>query len=195
MTWDRVRVITKPADEPITVAAVKERLRIDEDADDDLLAAYLRGCVARIDGPSGIGYAMMTQSWRLTLDAFPHTICLPGAPIKSVDAIKYIDTDGAEQTMDAADYRADLDGDPVRIEPAFGKSWPSIRHVIGAVKIEYTLGEDDATDVAPDLIDAVTLLVGHRYANREAVVVGVTATVLPMAVEAIVSEYRRGVVG
>lgn len=192
--WDRVSVVTKPAADIITVADLKARLRIDGTAEDALLASLLAGAVARIDGPQGLGVAMMEQTWRLTLDCFPATIRLPGAPIKSVSTITYMDTDGVEQTLDAADYRADFGREPVRVEPAYGSAWPATRDVVGAVKIDYLLGEANAAEVPQDLIDAACLLVGHRYAHREGVLVGDSASELPLAVEWILNQHRRGAV-
>lgn len=192
--WKGVSVVVKPAGELITLAKLRARLRITVDAEDELLADYLKGAIARIDGPSGIGYALLEQSWRKSMDCFPSCILLPGAPIKSVTAITYIDVNGDEQTVDPADYHVDLDSEPVRIEPSFGKSWPASRDMHGAVKVDYVLGESDPDDVAPDLIDAVCLLVGHRYENREAAAIGVSVQALPLSFDSIVAEYRRGTV-
>lgn len=190
--WDRVKVIAKPTGDIISLAALKLRLRIDGDDEDDLLMSYLRGAVARIDGPDGIGYAMLEQTWRLTLDAFPHTITLPGAPIKRVAKISYLDASGVEQVLDAADYRVVADMEPARVMPATGKVWPATLHAVGAVKIDYVLGEAEAANVPADLVDAACLLVGHRYQNREAV--GDNMSELPLSVEWLLKEYRRGAV-
>lgn len=192
--WHGVTVKTKPVGSVITVEKLKARLRVDHADEDVLLADLLKGAVARIDGPSGIGFAMMGQTWRKSLDCFPYcTILLPGAPVKSIAAVTYLDVNGDEQTVDPADYRLDVDAEPARLEPAFGKSWPASRFVKGAVKIDYVLGENDAADVPADLIDAVCLLVAHRYENREAVAEGAMSAV-PLGFESIVREYQRGAV-
>ncbi|NMG39891.1 hypothetical protein GRZ55_11615 [Chelativorans sp. ZYF759] len=190
--WNGVSIVQKPTGELLTLAKLKSRLRVDHDDDDDLLTDLLKGAIARIDGPNGIGFAMMEQAWRKSMDAFPHTIILPGAPIKSVTSITYVDPAGEQQTLDHDAYRVDVDCEPVRIVPAVGKFWPATHHVIGAVKVNYVLGEVDAANVAPDLIDAVCLLVGHRYENREAVNVGNIVSEFPLGFEAIVAEHRRG---
>ncbi|NGO51618.1 head-tail connector protein [Allomesorhizobium camelthorni] len=189
--WTGVSVVTRPTGELITLARLKARLRIDHNDDDGLLADLIKGAIARVDGPSGIGCALMEQTWRKSMDCFPCVIILPGAPIKSIAAITYVDAEGATQTLDSADYRFDLDSEPVRIAPAYGTAWPSTRHVIGAVKIDYRLGETEAANVEQDLIDAVCLIVAHRYENREAVVAE-SAHELPLGVEWILNEHARG---
>lgn len=57
------------------------------------------------------------------------------------------------------------------------------------------LDDPDSTDAPEDIKQAVLLLVGHWYENREAVVVGDSATdELPMAVSALIDPHSRVVV-
>ncbi|MBB4185829.1 putative phiE125 gp8 family phage protein [Sinorhizobium terangae] len=188
--WSGVSVSTKPGGELISIAKLKSRLRIDVADDDEMLGDMLKGAIARIDGPNGIGVAMLKQTWRKSMDCFPSCIMLPGAPIKGVTSITYVNNDGVTQTLAADKYRVDLNKEPVRVEPAYGLSWPSSRDVIGAVTVEYEVGENSAADVHADLIDAVCLIVGHRYANREAVSED-AAHALPLGVEWILQEHVR----
>ena len=196
MHWSSVAVVTKPAGLPISVGEIRAHLNLEGiPVDDGLLARYIAGAVARIDGPNGIGWAMLAQTWRYTLDAFPYSVIeLPGAPVKGVASISFENALGVTETVAPADYRVDLGRDPARISPAPGTSWPSARDVIGAVAVEYTLGESDPADVPADLIDALALLVGHRYENREASVIGVSVSELPLGVPSILNDYRRNAV-
>lgn len=57
-------------------------------------------------------------------------------------------------------------------------------------KIEDSYGGESQGPVPEALKQAVRMLVGHWYENREASVVGVAAQPLPMGVDAIVSEFR-----
>ena len=45
--------------------------------------------------------------------------------------------------------------------------------------------------LTPDVEQAILLLVGHWYANREEVVVGVSATQVPMGVQALLWTRKR----
>lgn len=187
--WERVKVKTRPTQRPITLADLKKRIRVDFDDDDSLIAQYLDGAIARIDGPAGIGYAMMEQTWTLSLDVFPNVIYLPGAPVTDVVSIKYYDGDDVEQTLDSANYRVDYAGDEVRIEPV--DSWPGIGTRMAAVSIDYTVGAADASDVPADLVDAVCLLVAHRYEMRQPVITGTIVAEVPMGFDSIVAQYHR----
>ena len=190
--WSGVTVVTKPGSDPISTTDMKSRLRVDYADDDTLIGSLISGAVAMIDGPEGIGVGMMEQTWRKTMDCFPSLIMLPGWPIKSVTSVKYLDVDGVEQTVSASDYRVVVAVEPVRLVPAYGKSWPPARNVIGAVWVDYVVGESSAGDVPADLIDAISLIVGHRYENREAVMVGAQPFEVPLGLDGLLSRYRRG---
>lgn len=188
--WSGVSVLTRPTAELVTLATLRRWLFIEHAEDDDLLSHALRGAIARIDGPQGIGYAMMRQTWRKSMDAFESCILLPGAPVKGIAEISYIDPAGVKQTLDDVDYYIDVDREPARLIPALGKSWPATARVPGAVKVDYLLGEEVADNVSGDLIDAVTMIVAHRFENRGAVTDG-PADVLPLGVEWILNEQAR----
>ena len=194
--WNRVKVINGPSDDVIALNDLKSRLRINleyNDVNDDaVISALLKAAVARVDGPSGLGYAMMSQTWRLTLDCFQDVIILPGSPIREVCSISYINTDGEEREVDEAVYKLNLDLDAVSIEPNFNMTWPSTRSQNNAVKIDYKLGVTDRTKLAQDLVTAVAMLTGHWYENREASIIGVSAKELPFGVSEIFSQYKRG---
>lgn len=57
--------------------------------------------------------------------------------------------------------------------------------------IETTFGGVDQDPIPPALIEAVSQLAAHWYENREGVVLGMSATELPMGVSEIVAEYRE----
>ncbi len=193
--WSRVKVLTPPA----SIAAwllpiMKQHLEFTHDADKDaLITRYIDAAVARIDGPLGAGLALMTQTWRKTLDDFPSDtipIPLPGGPFQSVTDVNYLDTDGAAQTVAAVDTYLDLGDDPVRLAPAIDKSWPGTENQPGAVWIDYVVGHTAETDIPDDLIDAVMLYVAHRFANRSAIEAG-TMMETPLGFTSIINEHSR----
>jgi len=189
--WDGVTVLTKPTLDAITLASAKAWMNIDYDDHDELIAEIILGAVGMIDGLSGIGYALMTQTWKKTYDLFPVSIVLPGWPIKSVTSVKYIDVDGAEQTLDAANYRVDLTREPVRVHEAWNTSWPTTRLISSAVSIEYVLGETDHDNIDHAILSALKQIIAHHYEMREAVS-ETSQNVVPMGAHRILIEYSRG---
>ncbi|WP_114286019.1 head-tail connector protein [Candidatus Halocynthiibacter alkanivorans] len=191
--WSGVQVTTPPAPAslPIEIDVMKLRLRCDEDEENAVITDMIRQAVDRIDGPDGIGVAMMTQTWTRTLDAFSAEIRLPGSPIQSVSEIRYMDSAGDWQTLASATYRLCKSTHPWIVVPAPGAHFPTTLRGRAVVEIDYVLGNALAADVPADLVAAVTLLVGHYFENREAVVTGTTATELPMGVERILARHAR----
>ncbi len=191
--WDRVVIATPPAspvDTLLSLDAIRRHVVIDDATSDGELTLFLREAVAMIDGPQGIGYALLEQSWRLSLDCFPGEITLPGAPVQSVDEIVYHASDGTLQTLASSDYAYDLDRSPVVVRPAYGKSWPATRYEPGAIKITYSLGLPAGDDVNPRLMTALLLHIGYRDKFREG---GGVAKVqeYPMAISSLLRDFRQ----
>ena len=188
---------TAPAAEPLSRTDAKLHLRVDDSADDDLIDVLIR--VARQRCEDVTRRSLITTAWKLTLHSFPSTIYLPRPPVQVdesgyIVSLKYYDTAGDQQTLDAGEYDVLTTGVLAEIMPAYSYSWPSIRSHADMVEVNYKSGYGDAaTDVeeqAEPLIQGMKLLIGHLYENREGVVVGVTARELPVAVRELWYPYR-----
>lgn len=189
---------------PLTLDQVKDHLRLESDdtAQDALIMGYLRAAVAHVEGR---GIALCTQTWELSLDAFPPDVGERGllainlyrSPVQSVSSIKYITADG-EQTLDADAYNIRLGGRlPSRILPVYGSAWPyggsnydqvAVRFVAGY--LDWNSPRDTRNGVPEDLKAALLLLVGHWFENREAVNIGNISSEVPLGVEALLQNYR-----
>jgi uncharacterized phiE125 gp8 family phage protein len=194
--WELTRV-APPSAAVLSLEEARLHLRVDaaggSHPDDTLIQAYVKAAVDELDGADGwLGRALCTQQWRLTLDAFPAgQICLPLPPLQTVDAIAYVDGDGAAQTLSPSAYRLLDWSDPARVEPIYGASWPATRGQAGAVSITFTCGFGDAADV-PELIrNYIRLRVGQYYENRELVAIGVTIAEIPFLRDSLENFRRR----
>lgn len=185
----RLELIAAPATQPVELAEVKTRLRIDGSDDDAGVTRLIAAATSHAE--SICQRAFVTQKWALILDTFPACgpITLPLPPLQSVEAIEYVDADGATQTLAPADYLVDKAGLVGRVHLAYGKTWPSPRAQPMAVRVEFTAGYGAAAAVPSDLVSALMLLIAHWDQNREAVLVGTISAPLPMGVEALLSPY------
>lgn len=182
-----LQLITPAASLPVTLAQAKAHLRIelDDTGQDDSVSFLIRAATAHAQQITG--RALVTQSWALLLDGFPAgALRIPLAPLQSVEAITYTDSDGAEQIIDAADYRVNASGLLGHIAPAYGLCWPATRAQSMAVSVAFTAGYSAVPD---DITAALLLLIGHLDQHREAVVQGVTVADLPLGVSALLSPY------
>lgn len=191
--WDRLTLVTAPTAAPVERARVKAHCDVTFDDDDALFDELIDAARRRFDGPDGIGIALFTQTWRLAMDSFETSqIEIPMWPVKSISAVKYIDPDGTEQTLDSANYRLDATRDPAIVEPVYGQYWPSTRAQSGAVTIEFVVGEA-ADAISDDLVRALMQLVAHWYEHRETATVALNE--IPFGVRETMRAYRRGIIG
>lgn len=195
-------LITPPILDPITLEDAKLHLRVDTSDDDTLILDEIK--TARRDVEAMSLHALITQTWDLFLDAFPAalSITLPLPPLQSVTGVFYTPDGGSEQTFAAANYIVDINSTPGRIylKTTTGGgtgAWPGdILLPIQGVRIRFICGfGDNPSDVDERLVQAVKLMVGHYYENREGVLVGqgASAMLLPQGVSSLCNDLRMKV--
>lgn len=165
---ESLRIKTAATVEPITLAEAQTHIRYAGSDESALVTELITA--ARLEFEALTGRQVNTATWVLRLDEFPignGTIRLRKTPVQSVVSVKYIDTDGVEQTIDAADYRLDLYSQPARLDPAYNESWPSSRAVSNAVTVEFKAGYGDAASDVPKREKALILkIVASLWASR-----------------------------
>jgi hypothetical protein len=135
-------LIAPPGEEPVTLAEAKAFCRIDGDGDDALVSALI--AAARLQVESLSGRALVTQTWRLTLEDVPGLV----VPLPVIPAIALVDApDGATLVGDAV----------LLAEPA------------ATLTLDYTAGYGDAAAVPADLKQALLLLVAYWFEYRDSV--------------------------
>lgn len=185
-------LVTGPAEQILLVDMAKDHLRVDIADDDVLIAGLVR--TAREMVETITRRALLTQTWDWVFDAFPseNTMVLPLPPLQSVTSITYVDTDGNSDTVSSADYIVDTDSEPGRIVLKTDSTWPATTlRAANGVTVRFVAGYGDAvTDVPWPIQQALLLLVGHWYENREATVAVGNIQRIPFGIEALLWPYR-----
>ena len=144
-----VRVVTAPAYEPVTRAQAKLWAKLDADltADDaiiDLLVKTMREYAENLTGRAFVQrtlqYIMPATELLKVGDSTRTGFKLPFPPLISVSSITYIDTDGVQQTLAAADYDVHTWVEPGIVVEDWNASWPSYRGEPDAWRINYLAG-------------------------------------------------------
>jgi uncharacterized phiE125 gp8 family phage protein len=185
-------IISPPSTEPITVAEAKASpsLRVAVATDDTDIGTLIT--TARMQVEDYTNHALITQTWELVLDGFPSGgIVLPLPPLQSVTSIKYIDTDGTQQTLSSSLYDLDSDTEPGMVAPAYGESWPSTRDEINAVRVRYVAGFGAASDVPEDIKTCIKFIVGVTYDNSQGIIGGQQMIPLDDIIEKILRQYVK----
>jgi uncharacterized phiE125 gp8 family phage protein len=176
---------------PISLAEIKAHLRIDaDDATEDLLLdAYLGAATRWAEHYNGRKF--ITQTCVDVFDKFPSVIRPQGAPLIAVTSLSYIDSGGQTQTLSATQYAVDAVTEPGRIVPAYGTAWPATRDELNAVTLTYTAGYGaDGTSVPEHVRNAILLLAGDLYENREDLIEGHIVATIPTGVRALLGIDR-----
>jgi uncharacterized phiE125 gp8 family phage protein len=163
------KVVTAPATEPISTSEAKLHCRVDLADDDVPIAAWIVGAREEVERQTGM--ALITQTLELVLNDWPSSdrIELPRPPLTSVTSVKYKDKEGNETTWDSANYLAGVDSIPGVLALAWDATWPSIDlYPVEPIRIRYVAGFANAAAVPQSLKQAMLLLIGHWYENREA---------------------------
>jgi uncharacterized phiE125 gp8 family phage protein len=204
-----LRQSVAPTIEPVDLARAKNWLRVDIDDDDALIADIIATARDYCEGMTGVG--MLGQTWQMYLDRFPlgdrpeywpwsaqpGAILLPRYPVQSVTSIVYTDSNGTPTTVAGTDYVLDNVSTIPRIVPAANKSWPGTSFAPqNAVVVTFPVGYTLAT-LPPKLQQAVKMLIGLYYANREDIVIGtrLVAITVPKAVDALLAQHQPAMVG
>jgi uncharacterized phiE125 gp8 family phage protein len=217
-----LELISPPAAEPVTLDLAKQHLRADFADDDTYITALivaarqysekvmkraifnqtwlrtlnffpLYGRVESTRSPSERNsWPYGTWYWdRVTIDLpYPRTV--------SVTSITYLDSNGTEQTLPTSSYNVDTRSIPGRITPAQGQFWPILsNYVPGSVKITFVAGSygdgEEVNSCPQTIVQAMLLLIGHWYQNREAVS-ALTMKTVPLAVDALLAVNKCSVV-
>lgn len=205
-----------PACEPVSVQEAKNWLHVDADDEDALILGLI--AAARQHAEVFTQRALITQTFELSLDAFPvncrahlarypetraclaanylREIVLPRPPAVSVQTVKYYDTAGVLQTLSSAQYYVDVRNEPGRIVLNPDYDWPETQTRPNAVIIAYTAGYGTPSFVPSGIRTAIRFLVSHWFEQRTPVVIGDRAAVLevPKTADTLLWQHRIPVI-
>ena len=182
----RLKNITPPEIEPVTLAEVKLHAHIDHSVQDSIINSWIKGSRTIVEAYQR--RALIGQIWEMSFDCFPALpIDLPMAPLMQLISIKYIDCNGTETTLyydgynpvstteeggdepsTNSEFIVDTSGSPGRLSHAYSCVWPSVvLRPIDAVKIRFACGYGiDREDVPENVRDAIMLYCTYMNENR-----------------------------
>ncbi len=159
-----VRLVTPPAEEPLSLAEAKQHLRVEHSADDSYLAGLI--AAAREATEREARQRWVSQTIEIAFSHWPDcgVIELPVSPVAAVTGIEYTDVAGDDQSLGSSAWQTWLAHLPPLVAPAAGTSWPTIRcGALAPIRITVTAGFSGAAEVPPLAKQAIRLALGFWY--------------------------------
>jgi uncharacterized phiE125 gp8 family phage protein len=181
----------------VSLTEAKSWLRVTEQDEDTDVLAVLRAAIDAAQELTSGGIVLAPTTYTMILPTFPTGRCplyIPSVPMTSITSVDYLDGDNAAASLvEDTDYTLLV---PTHnqgfLTPVIATEWPSTADRADAVTIVYVAGY--ATDgVVPDRIkEAIRLLVGHFWENREAVVTGTISSEVQLSVRSLLDTASWG---
>lgn len=182
---------TAPAAEPLALAELKMHLRVTSSAEDDYITALGKAARRRVEEMTG--RALVNQTWYLYLDHWPaeDRIRLPRAPLSSITSLAYVDSAGTINTFSGDYWDADTNATPGELVLTYGSGWPSATlRPNSPIVVEYVAGYGaTGASVPEELKQAIYLMAGLWYAQREPIIVGTSVAQVPGILPDLLTPY------
>lgn len=191
--------LTPPTQEPVTLDDVLAFMRVDESDNPALVESLLVAAREKVERTTN--RALLTQTWLLTLSAWPaghgyagRLIELDRSPLASVTSVKYYPADGsAQQTLAAEAYHTLARPQPGVLCLRSGWTWPALADRPDAVEVTFVAGVEKPSDVPERIKQAIRMLVAYWHdMNRTGVNIGNIVNQLPDHWDDIILQHRVG---
>jgi len=173
----------------------KIHLRIAHTDDDSYIAALVFAATENIEKYCNI--ILMDTTVVQRGDTFSDIAELYFSPVENsgqatITSIQYYDEDDVLQTWAASNYDFDAYSCPTRIGLAdtSGAEIPTTAQRLNAVIVTYDIGYSTIAEVPKALKQAILILVGQWYENRQEAVVGRSVGIIPLTARYLMDKYR-----
>jgi uncharacterized phiE125 gp8 family phage protein len=181
----KVEIYTGAAQPAVPLCDLKQQVSVDDDYFNDMLEAFGDSAQQYIERVTG--RILSACTYDLYLDGFPDSeFKFLHGPVTAITSIYYL-VGGVYTLLPNTVYtlgRGTLISQGIRL--AYGQSWPTGGDSgEDCVRVRFAVGAENKTANL-----AIKLLVGHWFANREAVNVGNITSELPFGVQELIKSLK-----
>ncbi|WP_157778421.1 head-tail connector protein [Massilia violaceinigra] len=133
-----IRLVAPPVAMAVSMVDARAAARANGNDQDAEIEIRVRAVTAEAEHFTG--QSIINRTYEVTLPGFAEQIALPSSPLAEVVSLKYLDADGATQTLGAGAYVVDLKILPGFVARAPGTSWPATKDHPQAVTLTVVCG-------------------------------------------------------
>jgi uncharacterized phiE125 gp8 family phage protein len=194
------KVLTQAQTEPVSVDDVKIALRINCDDDDALIETYITAAREMVE--TATSRDLIEKTYNLYMDGFSDSdyvldryslssiVDIVRVPVTAITSVEYIASDtinGNYTVLPPENYQTDIISQPARI---YFEKLPKYKSkTLNAIKITFKSGYI-SDNIPQPLVQAIMLIVGHWYENRQDVVTGTQVNSVPETSKWLIDRYR-----
>ena len=179
-------LIKPPALEPVTLAEVRQFLRLTDNSEDGLLDGLIKAARETLETQTGL--ALICQTFRLYIDQWPTAgvIKLRKCPVQSIVSVSAHHVDGTPVQVAAEDLHLESASRPARLYLA-SRTANSV-----ALEVDFVAGFGETGKDVPDALrHAILTLVAHWYEFRGVYGAAQQPVSYPPAFERAVGLWRK----
>lgn len=180
-------LVTPPAAEPISLAELKAHLRLEGTEEDALLAGLIRAARDHLERTTAL--ALITQTWRLSLDDWPEAgpVEIGHGPVREIVSVHAFDELGEESELSLSGHVLDGARRPARL---WLRARPAPRQAINGIEVDFTAGFGETGAEVPDTLKRAMLLhAAHMYEFRGAVPLDMQPASVPESYDRLVAPF------
>jgi uncharacterized phiE125 gp8 family phage protein len=185
------QLVTPPAVEPVDVDLLLRHSNRPNDSRLDYDLMPLRIQAAREWVEQYTGRALITQTWRYTVDYLTNwsgLLLLPKSPLIDVTSIIATDPEDVETTLSASDYRVEAAAGRVLIDTAVGY-WVTNPRQYAALSVTYRAGYGATAESVPATFRHVIMLLASEFSERLEAASDLKLADVPYGVKALLDPY------
>ena len=179
--------------EPVSLNQARAHLRVLHDDEDDLISSIIVTAREQVEADTEL--VIMPRRVTEAFYGFKSPLvlrkCWPIAATPNL-AVAYTDLAGASQTVTGAQLFTSTW--PAKVMPAINTNFPQAFRQPESVRVSIDCGyAEDAVPAA--LVQAMLLLIGHWFANREAYASGQVGEEIELGYHALIARPSRHIIG
>jgi len=162
------KIINDATESVLSLAEVKNYLRVDFNDDDNLISVLIKSSVNQVE--SLIQKSLISTELEFLMDGFPkngNEFSLSIYGVTEISSIKYFDENDTLQTWDSSNYTIDLDSFRTRIGLNTNSTFPTTNDKYHSVVVRFKSGKPNAASVEEDIKNALLLIIADMYERRE----------------------------